>query len=83
VLKVSEGGRTLFHLIPQANQFEVTVILGQHATDAALAGRVRPELHATIRSAQPSVEGRQVRIVVTGKEDLAGVEELLAVKLKP
>ncbi len=83
VLKVSEGERTLYYLIPQANQFEVTVVLGQRATDAALAGRVRPELHATIRSAMPYVEGRPVKIVVTDKEDLVGVEELVAVKLNP
>ncbi len=83
VLKVSEGDRTLFYLVPQANQFEVTVVLGQSATDAALAGRVRPELHATIRSAKPYVEGRSVKVVVTSKEDLVGVDELVAVKLKP
>lgn len=83
VLKVSGGERTLFYLIPQANQFEVTVVLGQRATDAALAGRVRPELHTAIRSAKAHAEGRSVRIVVNGKEDLAGVEELVAVKLKP
>ena len=82
-LKVSEGERTLFYLIPQAKQFEVTVVLGQRATDAALAGRVRPELHATIRSAKPYVEGRPVKVVVTSMEDLAGVEELVAVKLTP
>jgi hypothetical protein len=82
-LKVSEGERTLFYLIPHANQFEVTVVLGQRATDAALAGRVRPELHATIRSAKPYVEGRPVKVVVTSMEDLVGVEELVAVKLKP
>ena len=83
VLKVSAGERTLFYLTPQANQFEVTVVLGHRATDAALAGRVRPELHATIRSAKPYVEGRPVKVVVTGKEGLVGVEELVAVKLKP
>jgi hypothetical protein len=82
-LKVSEGERTLFYLTLQANQFEVTVVLGQRATDAALTGRVRPELHATIRSAKPYVEGRPVKVVVTCKEDLEGVEELVAVKLKP
>jgi hypothetical protein len=82
-LRVSEGERTLFYLVPQANQFEVTVVLGQSATDAALAGRVRPELHAAIRSAKPYVEGRPVKLVVTSKEDLPGVDELVAVKLKP
>ena len=83
VLKACQGGRTLFYLMPKANQFEVTVVLGQRATDAALAGRVRQELHAAIQSAKPYVEGRSVKIVVTGNDDLAGVEELVAVKLKP
>lgn len=83
VLKVSEGERTLFYLMPQANRFEVTVVLGERASEAALAGRVRAELHAAIRSAKPYVEGRPVRVVVGGKADLAGVEELVAVKLKP
>lgn len=82
-LKVSEGERTLFYLVPQANQVEVTVVLGQRATDAALAGGVRPELHATIRSAKSYVEGRPVKVVVTSDEDVAVVEELVAVKLKP
>jgi hypothetical protein len=83
VMKVSEGDRTLFYVTPQAKQFEVTVVLGERAAKAALAGQVREELHAAIRSAKPYVEGRPVRVVVTGKADLAGVAELLAVKLKP
>jgi len=82
-LKVSEGARALYYVIPQAGQFEVTVVLGQRATDAALAGRVRTEFHATIRAAKPHVEGRSVKLVVTSTEDLAGVAELVAVKLKP
>jgi hypothetical protein len=83
VMKVSEGDRTLLYVTPQANQFEVTVVLGERAAQAALAGRVREGLHAAIRSAKPYVEGRPVRVVVTGKTDLAGVAELVAVKLKP
>src|SRR5688572_4694076 len=83
VVKVSEGDRTLLYVTPQANQFEVTVVLGERAAQAALAGRVREGLHAAIRSAKPYVEGRPVRVVVTGKADLAGVAELVAVKLKP
>jgi hypothetical protein len=82
-LKVSEGERTLMYLTPQANQFEVTVVLGERAATAALAGRVRPALHAAIRSAKTYVEGRPVKVVVTSTEDLVGIEELVAVKLKP
>lgn len=80
VLKVSEGGRTSFYVTPQADQFEVTVVLGERAAQAALAGRVREGLHAAIRSAKPYVEGRPVRVVVTGEAALADVAELLAVK---
>ena len=83
VMKVSEGDRTLFYVTPQANQFEVTVVLGERAAQAALAGRVREGLHAAIRSAKPYVEGRPVRVVVADKADLGGVAELVAVKLKP
>lgn len=83
VMKVSEGGRTLFYVTPQVNQLEVTVVLGERAVEAALAGRVRKGLHAAIRSARPYVEGRPVRIKVAGRADLEGVAELLAVKLKP
>lgn len=83
VLKVSQGDRTLFYVTPKVQQFEVTVVLGERAVATALAGRVRKELHESIRSAKPYVEGRPVRVVVTSEADLAGVEELVAVKLKP
>lgn len=83
VMKVSEGERTLCYLVPRADQFGVTVVLGQRATDAALAGRVRPALHAAIRSAKAYAEGRSVKVLVTSTEDLAAIEELVAVKLRP
>jgi hypothetical protein len=83
VLKVEEGERTLYYVTPKPDRFEVTVVLGKRATEAALSGRVRPELHAAIRSANPYVEGRPVRVMVGGMADLEGVAELVAVKLKP
>jgi hypothetical protein len=63
--------------------FEATVVLGERAAQAALAGRVSKALHASIRAAKPYVEGRPVRVMVKGQADIAGVEELLAVKLNP
>jgi hypothetical protein len=83
VLKVSEGERTLLYATPMANAFEATVVLGERATQAALAGRVSKTLHACIRAAKPYVEGRPVRVIVKCEADLAGVEELVAVKLNP
>jgi hypothetical protein len=66
-----------------ADAFEATVVLGERASRAALAGRVSKALHASIRAAKPYVEGRPVRVMVKAQADLAGVEELVAVKLKP
>jgi hypothetical protein len=82
-LKVSRADRTLFYATPQPGAFETTVVLGERATEAALSGRVSKSLHASIRAARPYAEGRPVRIMVRGEEDLPGVEELLAVKLAP
>ena len=83
VLKVSRGTRTLYYLEPTAGAFKVTVVLGERATQAALAGRVSKTLHASIRDARAYPEGRPVRVIVRDTADLAGVNELLAVKLKP
>jgi hypothetical protein len=83
VVKVSEGDRTLFYITPKPGHFEVTVVLGERAVVAALAGRVGKKLHAAIRKAKPYVEGRPVRVLVRGEADVQAVEELVAVKLKP
>lgn len=82
-LKVSQGDRTLLYATPMADAFEATVVLGERAAQAALAGRVSNTLHASIRAAKAYVEGRPVRVTVRGKADLAGVEQLVAVKLNP
>ena len=82
-LKVTRGDRTLFYATPKPGAFEATVVLGERATQAALGGRVSKSLHSSIRGARPYAEGRPVRILVRDERDLAGVEELIAVKLDP
>ena len=82
-LKVSRDDRTLFYVTPMGAQFEVTVVLRERAVQAALTGRVSEPLHAAIRSAEPHVEGRSIRVVVAREADLVGVKELVAVKLNP
>ena len=83
VLKVNQGDRTLFYAAPKAGAFEATVVLGERATEAALAGRVSKRLHPAIQAATPYAEGRPVRVVVREEADVVGVEQLLAVKLNP
>ena len=83
VLKVCQNDRTLFYVTPMGAQFEVTVVLGERAVQAALTGRVSEPLLAAISSAKPYVEGRSIRVVVAREADLVGVKELVAVKLNP
>jgi hypothetical protein len=82
VLKVSAGKRTLFYVKPDRGSFEVTVLLGERATKAALGGRVSKGLHASIqgagmrrRTAGPRRRQEQTRS--------GGVRELIDVKLNP
>ena len=80
VLKVSDGKRSLFYARPDAGHLRVTVLLGDRAVEAALAGRVSKGLHQSIRRARVYAEGRPVTVLVKRLSDLAHVEELIAVK---
>jgi hypothetical protein len=82
VLKVTVGKRALFYARPDGNVLKVTVVLGERAARAALEGRVRTSLHDAIRAAKVYPEGRPVETRVRRRTDLAGVEELIAVKLE-
>jgi uncharacterized protein DUF3788 len=81
VLKVSQGKRTLFYARPDSGKLKVTVLLGGRAVEAALAGQVRKQLHASIREARVFPEGRPVSVWIKRPADLAKVEELVSVKL--
>ena len=82
VMRVSQGKRPLFYARPDFGAVEVTVLLGGRAVEAALAGQVSKRLHAAIRKARVFPEGRPVCVIVKKMEDLAKVEELVAVKLQ-
>lgn len=83
VVKATLGERTLFYVRPDDGWFEVTVVLGERAAAAALGGRVTKKLHEAISSARRYAEGRPVRVKVKSEKDLAGVEQLIDVKLNP
>jgi hypothetical protein len=81
-LKVAEGKRTFFYLTPGDGEFTVTLILGERATEAALAADDVPEVQKrALRDARPYQEGRGIRVPVRGTTDVPDVERLLAVKL--
>jgi hypothetical protein len=80
VLKVSERQRSLFYARPDGGALQVTVLLGNRAVEAALAGGVSKRLHPAIRAAKAYPEGRPVTLWIKRPEDLAKVEQLIAVK---
>ena len=81
LLKVSQGKRTLFYARPDSGKLKVTVLLGERAVEAALAGQVSKQLHADIRETKPFPEGRPVSVWIKRPVDLAKVEQLISVKL--
>lgn len=82
-LKVTEGKRTLYYLTPGVDEFQVTLILGERATEAALGAADVPEAQKqALREARPYVEGRGIRVAVQSERDVALVERLLAIKLE-
>lgn len=81
VLRVAAGKRTLFYVRPVGGACDVTVILGERAVAAALAGGVAETLHEAIRQARAFVEGRPVLVTVRTLADASLVEQLLRVKL--
>jgi hypothetical protein len=80
VLKVSDGQRSLFYARPEGGHLRITVLLGERAVDAALAGGVSKRLYESIRNARAYPEGRPVTVVVKRPSDLKKVEQLIAVK---
>jgi hypothetical protein len=83
VLKVTQGKRSLFYARPDSGHLTVTVLLGGHAVEAALAGQVSKQLHESIRSAKVYPEGRPVSVVIKKPSDLGKVEQLIAAKVAP
>jgi hypothetical protein len=81
ILKLIDGKRTLYYVRPDRGSVHVSFLLGRRACDAALAGRLPPDLRAAIRSGKQFPEGRAVRLEVRRLADVAAVETLLAVKL--
>jgi len=83
ILKVIDGKRTLYYVRPDRGSVHVSFLLGRRACEAALAGRLPPDLRAAIQSGKQFPEGRAVRLEVRRMGDVAAVEALLAVKLAP
>jgi hypothetical protein len=74
--------RVIFYLVPFSKSFGVTFILGERAYQAVKASKTLPRGVVDIIDRAPKyVEGRGFQVPVRHKRDLAGLKELIAIKL--
>ena len=76
-----ERGKRGIYLIPDAGRFRVGIALSDASRQAALAGRLPPELHDALVSSARAMEGWPVRVEVRTAADLAAVLQLAEFKL--
>ena len=80
-LRVFEGKRTVLWLVPGEGVLEVTVILGEKAVAAGLAGPLSQRLKNDLRKATPYPEGRLVRFRMKTPARVKDVECLVDLKV--
>ena len=79
--KVLIGKRNLFFLSPRPGAFQLGFIFGDRAVEAATAPPLPENLLAELRAARKYAEGRGLRVLVTGPDNLEPVLELIRLKL--
>lgn len=79
-LRYRRKGRALASLYPAEKRFTVQVVVPA-SVEKALAERLRPSTRALLEGATAYREGRWLFLPVTGHEDLAELEGLLAAKV--
>jgi len=74
--------RVILYLVPLHKSFGVTFVLGERAYQAVKASKTLPRGVVDIIDRAPKyVEGRGFQVPVRHKRDLAGLKELMAIKL--
>jgi len=81
VIRLHQGKRTVLWARPVAGKLHVTVIVGEKAVAAGLAGALPQRLKTRLRSAKVYPEGRAVRLGLRSAAGVADVERLVALKL--
>ena len=80
-LRLRHKDRIVLYLTPQAGAFLAGLVLGEKAVAAANARGLPPSVLALVDAAPRYAEGRGIRVRVTTRDDLAAVQELVAVKM--
>jgi hypothetical protein len=81
VLRVYEGKRTVLWARPIPGALRATVIVGERAVAAGLAGGLPERLKKRLRASPAYPEGRAVRFRLRSAAGVGDVERLVALKL--
>jgi hypothetical protein len=81
VLRVCEGKRTVLWARPIPSALRATVIVGERAVAAGLAGGLPERLKKRLRASPAYPEGRAVRFRLRSAAGVGDVERLVALKL--
>ena len=75
--------RNLFFFKPDNGSFKVVFVFGEKAVNAVNESDLPDDIKEELNNARKYVEGRALRILVTGKpEDVETIKELVRIKVK-
>lgn len=81
-LRLKDKKRVVVYLLPQPSSFQLSIVYGAKATDAALESSDIPqEIKQLITDAPVYAEGRGIRIQVTDAQWLPALQALVRIKL--
>lgn len=80
-LRLKRNDRVVLYMTPRPGAFLAGIVVGEKAAAAAHACGLPESVLSLIDDAPRHVEGRGIRVTVTTRDDVAAVQELVAVKL--
>ena len=79
--RLKDRKRVIIYMIPQRGFFRVALVFGEAATKEVLRSDVDAKIKDDLKNARAYVEGRGIRIDVTGKQILRDIYRLIDIKL--
>lgn len=79
--RIKDKKRVIVYLMPGSKQFRASFVLGEKATQKAVAADIQDEVKKIIETSPVYAEGRGIRILVSNKKTMADIEQLVQIKL--
>jgi hypothetical protein len=80
-LAIKQKERRILYIIPHSEGFEVVVVLGKRAVQAAQRCALPANIQTAIENAREYVEGRTIRFDVSTSHAVAALKQLVEIKM--